>query len=525
MARVKIKSPSPKDPGRLSLLLQILSINSIYATNIITINDGFAVVTQDEAEMDKMFDGTTNKELENQDFTPLIPPEFKANRSILIFRLDDHIYNNTEDDILKELIEQNKWITGTTYVTKFTKGRGLKITFQDSATAKKAKEKGLLMFSMRIPPDNITQDKYLNVSTCLRCYALDSHFTSKCPKDRNYKICSECSMKGHSWRECDKEIKKCINCQGAHSTMAMKCEVRKSIINKKRKEERERPSTYAEAASTPFPNASSIYHQMTGTKVPSSDTHTKIIQCMYHAHMYNMVNPGTYSNVVNGMFKANQLPTINIPDEFAPPSDLIIAKLFGSTETQQQQQQADPHAHQQQAESREQQQHQQQHQQQRQQQQKHQQQEKHQHQQQSQPQKQEQERESEASRRTESTQPLQATPSSSSVDPEKAKPKQTKISGHDIGLSIYTPRTLGYPENPLKKHSLLEGIRNKTIKYTYDDANLSENVLMEKFVFGLVDTTECLFIVDVDRFRKIKNGLRDIFKPSRPGKLPRKDSI
>ena len=92
-------------------------------------------------------------------------------------------------------------------------------------------------------------------------------------------------------------------------------------------------------------------------------------------------------------------------------------------------------------------------------------------------------------------------------------------------MSIFTTRTLGFPEVPLRKHSLLEGIRNKTIKFTYEDSNLSESELMEKFVFGLVDTTDCHFLIDVDRFRKIKTGLKEIYKPTRPGKLARKDSI
>ena len=166
------------------MLLQILSINNIYATRIINTPDGFAVTTENEAELDKVFDGTTNRELEKQDFDPLVPPEHRAKRSVLIFRLDDHIYQHDEDDIMTELLDKNDWIGGMTYATKFTRGRGLKITFNDTTMAKKAQEKGLLLFSMRIPAHDIIQDKYLNVPTCLRCYALDKHYTSNCPKDR-----------------------------------------------------------------------------------------------------------------------------------------------------------------------------------------------------------------------------------------------------------------------------------------------------------------------------------------------------
>lgn len=222
MARIKIKSPNPKDPGRLQLLLEILSKNYIYATRFITIADGFIVLTESDSELDKVFNNATDIELTRSQFTPLIPPELKANRSVLIFRIDGHIYNNSEDEIKEELQSENTWITGVASVTKFLRGRGLKITFTETTSARKAQEKGLLLFSMRIPSYNIVQDKFHNVNTCLRCYALEDHHTSNCTKGKDYKICSECSRKGHTWRDCDGDEKTCINCEGNHSTMARK---------------------------------------------------------------------------------------------------------------------------------------------------------------------------------------------------------------------------------------------------------------------------------------------------------------
>ena len=522
MPRVKIKSPTPKDPGRLNLLLQILSLNNIYATRIINTSDGFAVVTDDEKDLDKIFDGTTDRNLEDEDFEPLVPPEHRANRSVLVFKIDDHIYQQDEDDITTEILTQNDWIRGITYTEKFKKGRGLKITFSDTTTCKKVQENGLLLFSMRIPPSNLIQDKYLNISTCLRCYKIDQHYTSNCPKDRAYKICSECSQEGHTWRECKESIKQCINCSGNHSTMAMSCKIRKEKINNKRREERERPRSYVAAAKQGLPFENQV-------KFPDLDIHTKILQCMYQANMYNMVQPGSYERVVNGMFHANNLPKINIPEECIPPSELIITKLLGSVQQQQLQKEQ---VQQEQQQQQQQQQKQQQQQQQKQQQQKQQQQQEKQQQVKQQQQQQEptiqkhyrQRTESEASGRGDDTQPAQAA-SINTKQQEKTKSKKTKISGQDIGLTIYTTRTLGFPEIPLKKHSLLEGIRNKTIKYTYENARYTESEIMERFVFGLVDTTDCLVEVEVDRFRKIQTGLKEMHRSNRPEKLARKESL
>lgn len=91
---------------------------------------------------------------------------------------------------------------------------------------------------MRISSYNIIQDKYRNINTCLRCYTLEDHHTTSCPKSRDYKICSECSMEGHTWRECDGGSKRCINCEGNHSTMAMGCLKNKEIINIKGRKKR-----------------------------------------------------------------------------------------------------------------------------------------------------------------------------------------------------------------------------------------------------------------------------------------------
>lgn len=146
MARIKIKSASFKDPARLKQPLEILSKNDILATKIIPISDGFVVLTENDSELDKVFNNITDNELASSQFTPLIPPELKAHRSVLIFKIDDHIYSNSEDDILEELQAQNTWITGITNITKFTKGRGLKITFNKTVSAKKSSGEGTSPF-------------------------------------------------------------------------------------------------------------------------------------------------------------------------------------------------------------------------------------------------------------------------------------------------------------------------------------------------------------------------------------------
>lgn len=53
---------------------------------------------------------------------------------------------------------------------------------------------------------------------------------------------------------------------------------------------------------------------------------------------------------------------------------------------------------------------------------------------------------------------------------------------------------------------------------------MKETEIMEKFVFSLIDLTDCFHLVDEDVFRKIKTGLlEERSPPPKPGKQ-RRDS-
>lgn len=108
---------------------------------------------------------------------------------------------------------------------------------------------------------------------------------------------------------------------------------------------------------------------------------------------------------------------------------------------------------------------------------------------------------------------------------EKRRKSLTKTVGTDTGLKVYTPKSKGWAEVPLRNNSLLRGIEEKEIKWTYTDSTIKEKDVMEKFVFGLIDLTDYFYLIDDDLFQKIKTGLIKERSPApRPEKL-RKDSI
>ena len=92
MPRVKIKASNPNDPRRKNTLLETLAKEDIYITKLIPLTDGFVIITSSDHDLDKLFNSATTTELLKNDFHPLIPPELKANRCVIIPNVDNYIY-------------------------------------------------------------------------------------------------------------------------------------------------------------------------------------------------------------------------------------------------------------------------------------------------------------------------------------------------------------------------------------------------------------------------------------------------
>ena len=77
MPRVKIKTTNSSDPNKKAGLLNILSRNDIYLTNLIQLQDGYVIITTDD-DQDKLFQDKVKEELNQHDFITITPPELKA---------------------------------------------------------------------------------------------------------------------------------------------------------------------------------------------------------------------------------------------------------------------------------------------------------------------------------------------------------------------------------------------------------------------------------------------------------------
>jgi len=325
MARVKIKYKSPDRESKLKLL-EILCKNQIHVTKIISTIDGFVVLTLNDDEADTIFAEKTKEELDRKGFSPMQPPELRAKKSVLIFNVDDIILDNTTEEIKDELLTSNPWITcSIENIYKFPRSPIMKVTFSQTSISSKCTESGILIFNLSIPKHDIKQETFIPILTCMKCYLMEDHITKNCTRERDYKICSECSEEGHTWRDCKSATKKCINCHGNHSTLAMKCPDRKDIIKMKRQTYTEiKPQTFAEATRNRVPI-------MNSPPMTNKQDVLKITTCIIHAHFRNMEKPGSYETELNKILKLNDLPEIKIPD--APDSRNFFASVNAEKDT------------------------------------------------------------------------------------------------------------------------------------------------------------------------------------------------
>lgn len=106
MTRIKIRG-RPNGRARKNKLLEILSKRDTEVSRILYANDRFIVLTYNEHFADCIFIAETKQELSTHDFTPVMPPELKGNKSVIIPRVDDIVYENSTADTSDEIFRRD----------------------------------------------------------------------------------------------------------------------------------------------------------------------------------------------------------------------------------------------------------------------------------------------------------------------------------------------------------------------------------------------------------------------------------
>ena len=124
-------------------------------------------------------------------------------------------------------------------VYKFnTESKMVKIQFESTAMANRAAKDGIIILNQRIPARRIEKEIFVKLMPCNNCYGYD-HETKNCTREK-LTLCAYCREEGHKQNNCRSETPRCLNCGGAHRTLAAQCRIRKDLIKSRRKEIRQR---------------------------------------------------------------------------------------------------------------------------------------------------------------------------------------------------------------------------------------------------------------------------------------------
>ena len=250
-------------------------------------------------------------------------------------RLDKHVGEHSKEEIKAEIEKKQEWAKEVNVIKIKEYTHFLKVEFGSVEAADMALERGILMFHMMVTPEQMTRDEFINILTCFRCYAMESHPTKNCTETKV--ICSECRQEGHRWSGCRNPNKRCLNCKGQHRTLAMACPIKKELINKKKSEkEQEKEQKRARPYSAVIKET--IRESQTKARptqiVLSCDHSYLITTCIIHAHFINLARPGSHEMELNKLLKSNGLPPIIIPTE-VPSEELFGARVAENVRTAQ----------------------------------------------------------------------------------------------------------------------------------------------------------------------------------------------
>jgi hypothetical protein len=317
-----------KPPDRALIFETIQKQLKLPLTGLRDVKNGFSAFTEFERDIEALLTKNAREKLGALGLEARLPPKVKAQRSVICRRIDPYVGSHDKNELLSD-IERNNHHLKVTEVIKFKHHTHVfKIEFETIGMAQHALQNGILCCHVRISPDQIKQEEYVDVLMCFKCYKLNEHTTKDCPTP-NLIICSECTG-NHDFRECKATVKKCINSQGDHRTMAMSCPKKKEAIKvKKDKSEEDKrqkeDSTYARIVTKTMENVQGDQQkQQTEVSKILAETGIRAMIMVLDAHLHNIMEPGTYNKQMNKTLARNGIAPELLDDN--PNTE----KLFGT---------------------------------------------------------------------------------------------------------------------------------------------------------------------------------------------------
>jgi len=319
-SKVKINFDANVQPNK-SDILQIFNNANVKCSKLVSIveSNQFLAYCATDSDADRVFSSHCITPLSAIRCTPVLPMHLKAKRTVIVRRLDSHVYNNSTDDIRDEINECNDFLEASS-VFKFPHSNIIKVTCCNQDMAGACIKNGLRMFHMYVPGVDISCEEYHNVKICFKCYELDSHLTYECTKSRDYVICSTCSELGHSFRACTSSSKCCINCSGSHSTMAYSCPKRKEIIARLKEDKTSSHFVSDNKSAWPSLNPTGPVNWS-----PINECVSLSMMCIIMASAKDKESPGSFQATLTELQTVNKVPSFKMGNVSPPDFQSLVS--------------------------------------------------------------------------------------------------------------------------------------------------------------------------------------------------------
>ena len=237
MPRVRVRDLKPHQGNRKQVLWNKLMNLNLLVYKINEVNRAFIIISSDDV-IERLLSQSVREGLKREDFDVQTPPEFLASKTFVIRNIDSMVSIVDEEELRLDLESRNEWLKVEEVIKLPNAPKILKIRAKETQMAKNAVEKGILIYNQSIPPQYISKEIFIQLNPCYHCYAY-SHKTDDCPTPDRI-ACSECASNTHTYKDCNSQYKKCLNCGGEHRTFAARCPTRKNLIKERSKEVRDR---------------------------------------------------------------------------------------------------------------------------------------------------------------------------------------------------------------------------------------------------------------------------------------------
>ena len=304
---LKSNTDNSSDLNKKDILQVTAAKLNIPLTALIPKETGFVAYTDNIHDIEKLLSKNAINLLAKINCTPKAPPYLSQNKTLLIRKLDDHVLQFTDPEIIAEIQLQNEHTKISEIIRIPNRTRFCKIICDDTYTAEKLLKQGLKLFNTKIPASNIHQDTIAKIQICFSCYAMESHPTKDCPHKSNPR-CSNCSEWGHFHKSCPNPTSaKCINCSNlgkdhSHHTLALKCPYRKEIVKQINKKKNSVPRTYSDTTRNAPIDFAAIAKDIPPQRIKA------YAALAVEAHVYTQNNGGSYED----RFEASALSTFGL---------------------------------------------------------------------------------------------------------------------------------------------------------------------------------------------------------------------